>query len=261
MNNDNSTGKPLAGNNWLKIHHEAKLPERTNFAKQLAKLQPKKIVDLGCASGLWLEILNDMLPPNCEFIGIDSDPNSLKVAQTKSEQWSRKTTFLNLDIEKDAKLIPSADLTLAFNIFPYIENLDGFIKILSDREHRGVLVIRQYDGASIRFGPMETIMRQQIEFDLRTCVEKSQRFRHYDLDRTFSALKNTSYSNCEYWFELFARTTPFDKSFIPYYSETLEWTCQNISTHSEKFLRKWIAQDLNLEHKYFYEVDLVALLS
>lgn len=261
MNNDNSTGKPLASINWLKIHHEAKLPERNHFAKQLAKLHPKKIVDLGCASGLWLEILNDVLPSDCEFIGIDSDLNSLQVAQTKSKQWSRKTTFLNLDIEKDARLIPSADLTLAFNIFPYIQNLDEFIKILSDREQRGVLAIRQYDGASIRFGPMETDKRQQIEFDLRTCVERSQRFRHYDLDRTFSALKNSSYKHYDYWFELFARTTPFDKCFIPYYTETLEWTCQNISAHSEEFLRKWIAQDINLEHKYFYEVDLVALLS
>lgn len=36
--------------------------------------------------------------------------------------------FLKLDIEKEVDQIPSADLILAFNIFPYIDNLDLFIK-------------------------------------------------------------------------------------------------------------------------------------
>jgi len=70
---DNSSGKPLADANWLEIHHRAKLPERIKFAQKLATYNPKKIVDLGCASGLWLELLNQILPNDCEFIGIDSD--------------------------------------------------------------------------------------------------------------------------------------------------------------------------------------------
>ena len=163
---ENSSGKPLANSSWLENHHRAKIPERTAFAMKLAKLQPKKIVDLGCATGLWLELLNEILPVECEFIGIDSDIESLEIAISRSKTWSRKISFMQLDIEKDAASIPSADLTLAFNIFPYIKDIDKFINILATRTPQGTLAVRQYDGASIRFGPMPTAMRQKIEQDL-----------------------------------------------------------------------------------------------
>lgn len=256
---ENSTGKPLADTNWLEIHNRAKLPERTAFAKKLSTLKPNRIVDLGCASGLWLEIFNKYLPEECEFIGIDSDEESLNLAAKRSKTWKRKTSFLQLDLEKDALQIPPSDLTLAFNIFPYITDLDSFIKTLSLRVPRGALAIRQYDGASIRFGPMPTAERQKIEIDLRVAVEKSQKFRHYDLDRTFSALRSSNYTQGNYGFELFTRISPFTEDFIPYYRETLRWTCQNLSNNTAKYFHEWMNEDsLN---RYFYEVDLVALLS
>lgn len=100
ISQENSTGRPLADAKWLENHHRAKLPERTAFAKKLAKLNPKNIVDLGCATGLWLELLNDILPSDCEFIGIDSDKESLKLATERSKLWDRKVKFLHLDLEK-----------------------------------------------------------------------------------------------------------------------------------------------------------------
>lgn len=258
---ENSSGKPLANSSWLENHHRAKIPERTAFARRLAKLQPNKIVDLGCATGLWLELLNEILPEECEFIGIDSDIESLDIAISKSKNWSRKVSFMQLDIEKDASLIPNADLTLAFNIFPYIKDIDTFIHILATRIPHGALAVRQYDGASIRFGPMPTTIRQRIEQDLQIATGNSEKFRHYDLDRTFMALRNSEYTNFEYNFELFERITPFEQDFIPYYEGTLRWTCQHISDTSADFLKNWMNNDVHLLNRYFYEVDLVALLS
>ena len=258
---ENSSGKPLANSKWLENHHRAKIPERTAFAMRLAKLKPKKIVDLGCATGLWLELLNEILPTDCEFIGIDSDIDSLKIAISRSKSWSRKTSFIQLDIEKDATSIPSADLTLAFNVFPYIKNIDKFLSILKTKSPHGTLAVRQYDGASIRFGPMSTVMRQKIEQDLQIATGNSKKFRHYDLDRTFVALRNSLYTNFEYSFELFERISPFDHDFIPYYEGTLLWTCQHISDTSAEFLNNWINDNVQQTNRYFYEVDLVALLS
>ncbi len=258
---ENSSGKPLANSSWLLNHHRAKIPERTAFAKRLAKLQPKKIVDLGCATGLWLELLNEILPQDCEFIGIDSDIESLEIAISRSKSWSRKTSFMRLDIEKEVALIPNADLTLAFNIFPYINDLDTFIYSLASSKNHGILAVRQYDGASIRFGPMPTTMRQKIEQELQVATGNSKKFRHYDLDRTFTALQNSPYNNMEYNFELFERISPFDPEFIPYYNGTMLWTCQHISDTSAEFLSKWMNEDIYLKNRYFYEVDLVALLS
>ena len=77
---ENSSGKPLAAASWLAAHHQAKLPERTAFAQRLSRLNPESIVDLGCASGLWFEVLNQFLPSECEFIGIDSDDELLNLS-------------------------------------------------------------------------------------------------------------------------------------------------------------------------------------
>lgn len=258
---ENSTGKPLADATWLENHHRAKIPERTAFAQRLLNIHPKRIVDLGCATGLWLELLNSIFPDDCEFIGIDSDKASLNMAIQRSESWKRKVSFMLLNLEEDAALIPPADLTLAFNIFPYIQNLDSFINFLSSRSPRGTLAIRQYDGASIRFGPMSTSDRQLLETDLRVATESSQKFRHYDMDRTFNAIRNSKYSNIDYGFELFERTSPFSEDFVPYYIGTMEWTYQHLSERTSEKFKKWIDEDSHLSNRYFYEVDLVALLS
>lgn len=258
---ENSSGKPLANSDWLLNHHRAKLPERTAFAKKLLELHPKKIVDLGCATGLWLELLNEILPLDCEFVGIDSDSQSLEEAISKSNSWSRKTTFLQLDIEKNVSAIPSADIILAFNIFPYIKDLDIFLSSLKKQIPNGTLAVRQYDGASIRFGPMPTGIRQKIEQDLYIATGHSEKFQHYDLDRTFMSLKKSAYKNFEYNFELFERISPFGQEFIPYYEGTVNWTCQHISDTSAEFLNNWLNEDVPLQERYFYEVDLVALLS
>lgn len=258
---ENSTGKPLANASWLEKHHRAKIPERTAFAQRLVELHPKRIVDLGCATGLWLDLLNEIIPKDCEFIGIDSDNESLDIAIQRSEAWERKKTFMQLDIERDVSKIPASDLTLAFNIFPYINELDAFIEALAARTPKGVLAVRQYDGASIRFGPMPTAERQKIESDLRVATENSQKFRHYDLDRTFNSLRKSSFSKKDYQFELFERSSPFKDDFIPYYKGTLSWTQQFLSEKSAEFLKNWINEDPYMLNRYFYEVDLVALLS
>ncbi|MDR1883227.1 MAG: class I SAM-dependent methyltransferase [Prevotella sp.] len=261
VSQENSIGKPLAAASWLASHHQAKFPERTAFAKRLASLKPRSIVDLGCASGLWLETLNQFLPTECEFIGIDSDEELLNMAVQRSNFWQRKVSFLQLDLEQEAFRIPPSDLTLAFNIFPYIRNLDSFVNILSQRTPRGTLAIRQYDGASIRFGPMPTSKRQAIEIDLRVATENSQRFYHYDLDRTYSVLRHSPYQQCSYEFELFERFSPFPIDFLPYYEETLLWTYQFLSKKTADYFRTWIDADPLMQNRYFYEVDLVALLS
>ncbi|MCC8198238.1 MAG: class I SAM-dependent methyltransferase [Tannerellaceae bacterium] len=258
---ENASGKPLADPDWLAFHHQAKLPERTAFVKRLATLKPMSIVDLGCASGLWLDILNQELPTECEFIGIDSDEELLDIAIQRSNSWERKVSFLQLDLEREAFQIPPADLTLAFNIFPYIKNLDSFINALSQRIPRGTLVVRQYDGASMRFGPMPTSMRQEMEIDLRVALENSQRFHHYDLDRTFSILRRSSYQQCNCEFELFERSSPFPLDFLSYYKETLRWNSQFLSAKTAEYLRKWMDADSTMQNRYFFGVDLVAILS
>ncbi len=71
ISQENASGRPLADINWLSNHHKAKLRERTAFAMQLAQYKPNSIVDLGCASGLWLELLDKYMPSECTFTKIN----------------------------------------------------------------------------------------------------------------------------------------------------------------------------------------------
>ena len=258
----NASGKPLADEQWLENHHIAKLPERKAFIQNLLEKHPnpETVVDLGCATGLWMDLLNDSLPESCEIIGIDSDGDSLDIAKKRSETWSRTISFREMDLNTSSKDIPSADITLAFNIFSYIDDLDLLLDNLASRENKGILAVREYDGASIRFGPMSTNNRQRIERDLYISTGRSEFFKHYDMDRAFSSLRNCKYDNKEFGFELFERTTPFPKQFIPYYEEMIGWTCDHISERNSTYLHNWMS-DESIYNRYFYEVDLVAILS
>lgn len=262
-NRHNPTGKPLAAADWLEAHHRAKLPERKAFASRLASLSPTRVVDLGCATGLWLDLLNDVLPLECEFVGIDSDGESLTLAKERASEWDRPTEFLSIDLESEANSIPAADLTLAFNVFPYIDDLAEFLAVLDRRAPRGTLAVRQYDGASIRFGPMPTAARQSIEVSLRTAVETSQQFKHYDLDRVFASLAASRYELQTTEFELFARSSPFPEDFIDYYLGTLDWTIDLLSPNAAATLEAWRSDPAGLSRgsRYFFEVDLVAIVS
>ena len=256
----NPSGLPLASAGWLEAHHRAKLSERRIFAERLAVYKPSRVVDLGCGTGLWLELLNDVLEPGCEVIGVDTDEGSLAEARRRSAGWPRPVTFERLDIEAEPERVPAADMTLAFNIFPYLKAPAELLSIIADR--RGTLAVRQYDGAALRFGPMEPRRRDLIESSLRASVGSSSQFRHYDLDRAFELLAKSSFKRKELGFELFSRTAPFPEEFLAYYEGTLNWTLDLLSEAAADALTTWLDQPSNGgAARYFFEVDLTAILS
>lgn len=258
---NNATGKPLADSDWLQAHHLAKLPERTAFVRKLAELQPTSVLDLGCATGLWLELCNESFSEECTFIGVDSDEYALEIAEEKCADWNRPVRFIQADIEKDRDALPTADLILAFNVCPYISDLDAFFHGILEKSPNGKLAVRQYDGASIRFGPMNTADRQAMESSLRIAAESSQQFNHYDLDRCSNTLRNLKGKSSDLSFELFARFDPFPQEFIPYYQQTIEWTRSLLPKLEADKLQQWALSSEKDGNRYFFEVDLVAILS
>jgi SAM-dependent methyltransferase len=218
---------------------------------------------LGCATGLWLEIFHELLPDTCEFIGLDTDPDALALARQRAASWKRQVSFEECDFELDAASIPAADLTLAFNVFSYIEDLPLFLDKLASRLPRGNVAIRQYDGAGLRFGPMDTATRQSIEAALRAAVEPSVQFRHYDMDRVYSAIAHSSFTQRAVAFETFARASPFPDDFLEYYRGTMKWTLQHLSIDAAELLKCWLSDESDdfEPPRYFLEVDLTAVLS
>lgn len=255
------SGRPLASPDWLLTHHRAKLGERTAFVKMLTALHPLRVIDLGCGTGLWLDLMDRFLPPSCEFIGIDSDPEALAIAEAAALGWNRVARFECLDVETEASSISSADLTLLFNVMPYLANPASLLARLRNRDVPGALAIRQYDGAAIRFGPMDTEVRALIDSSLRAATSSSDQFRHYDMDRVFD-LACTWGSEHRIEFECFERTTPFEPQFAKYVGETILWMIGLVSDEAAEHLRTW--RDLAMEGgapSYWFEVEMSTVLS
>lgn len=257
----NSTGRPLTSSAWLAAHHRAKLPERRAFSHRLARLRPTRVLDLGCATGLWLDVLDEVLPSGCEFIGIDDDAEALAEAQARAARWSRPATFEQVDLEIAAADLPEADLTLVFNLAAYLHGLDDLFEVLASRP--GHVAVRQYDGAALRFGPIDSEDRAIIDESLRTAVLRSGQFRHYGLDRMYAAVERAPFRMRDISFELFARTSPFPPEFADYYAGMLDWTLDYLSEAAAERLRAWWnARRANPGlPTYFVEFDLTAVVS
>ncbi|MBV2183026.1 MAG: class I SAM-dependent methyltransferase [Rhizobium sp.] len=262
----NESGRPLASDTWLEAHHRAKRPEREAFAKLIAQRNPRRIVDLGCGPALWLELLAGILPTDCELYGLDSDESALQLARSRSREWPQRAVFEQLDFETRPCVLPEADIFLAFNIFPYVSNPDAFLKaVRSKLRPGGCLVVRQYDGALLRMGPMRDEDRQLIDLSLMTSVLGSGQFKHYDLDRVFESIATSDYVSKSIDFEVFRRVAPYPPEFREYFLNMIGWTHGYISEEAKTRLKRWLevrghgTQDSR--PSYFMEVDLVAWLS
>jgi SAM-dependent methyltransferase len=256
----NPTGRPLASADWLDAHHRAKLVERRRFAEMLASYRPRTVVDLGCGTGLWLELLDEVLPAECELVGVDTDVVALKVAEERSRNWRQRARFEQVDFDAEPEAIPAGDMILAFNIFPYVADPARLLKTVAGRG--GALAVRQYDGAALRFGPMEGRLRALIENSLRASVSSSQQFRHYDMDRVFAFLASSPFSRRRVEFELFARVTPYPEEFLAYYEGMMRWTMELLSEDAAEALQGWLTDPVfESAERYFFEVDLTAVVS
>ena len=261
----NESGSPLSSTAWLQAHHRAKLTERRLFAQSILDCQPKRIVDLGCGPGLWLELLNELAPADCEFFGIDNNLAAIEEARRRAENWSRPTRFLNLDLDENIGGLPNADTFLAFNLFPYLREPAKVINAIKAKTlASGRLIVRQYDGALLRFGPEDQRRRGRMETSLQTSVLGSEEFRHYDLDSIFEILEASQFAKKELAFELFQRISPYPPEFNQYLTNMLAWIAAHTAPDVSSELTKWLAETSSANRiapSYFLEVDLVGWLS
>jgi SAM-dependent methyltransferase len=258
----NSSGHALSSPEWLEAHHRAKLPERIRFAQRLVKYRPRRVVDLGCATGLWLDLLDKALPPECELVGVDSDPQSLAIAKDRARTWSRQSEFVLCDITADARQIPASDLALAFNVFAYLPSVSRLLEQLDHDRKLGRLIIRQYDGATMRLGPMPNDDRFAIDASLQASLDASSEFSHYDMDRIYCAVANSALDIESIEFELTQRHTPFPVEFDEYFRGTVDWMLEHLSDDGRSRLARVMARSPTTQRGfYFTQVDIVAVLS
>jgi SAM-dependent methyltransferase len=247
----------------LEAHHEAKLPERRVFAESLARYEPSRIVDIGCGTGLWLDLLDGVIPQTCEFVGIDSDPESLSTAQGRAARWSRPSAFLLADVEADPGVIPPGDLVLAFNILPYLPGARELVRGLCAQGKLRRLVLRQYDGGTIRLGPIAAEDRFIIDGALQAAMGPSNEFGHYEMDNAFTLIRETGLQPERVEFELTQRTAPFPAGFKRFFEATIDWMDSLLSEDAHARLKRNVGawQTSQAAGAYFAQVDLIAVLS
>lgn len=257
----NATGRTLSSPEWLEVHHVAKLPERTQFAQTLACTRPRTILDLGCGTGLWLDLLNEYLPQDCELIGIDSDERSLDFARNRARRWDRRSRFFTCDLASDFDQLPRADMVLAFNVFPYLADPARVVDRLLARTGASRLIIRQYDGAMIRIGPMPSNDRFVVDAALRAALQGNAEFDHYPLDRIYEVIRQLGFSIERLDFEMTQRHAPFPPEFKPYFEGTVGWIRDHLSDHARTRLDLALTRGRTDGSLYFLASDLIAVLS
>lgn len=260
----NSAGRPLSDTRWLRVHHAAKEQERTAFAERLAEHEPKRIVDLGCGAGSWLSTLHRVMPHDCEFVGIDVDGDALARVHEMSLSWNRKVRTIHGDFITQPDLIPAADLILLFNMISFASEPGILLSDIRRRAPSALLALRQYDGSTIRFGPMPEFQRSAIDSSLRASLQVNPQFDHYPLDKTVAAIAASDFANVHFEFELYSRFPPFSQAEAAYYESTLDWIYEHLSGPLQRELAVWrLSQDTVSANSptYICEVDLVALLS
>jgi SAM-dependent methyltransferase len=255
----NRTGKTLSSPEWLEAHHRAKLPERSRFAQSLARYRPTRLVDLGCGTGLWLDLLDKHLPSTCEFVGVDGDATSLELASERARAWTRRAEFVLCDIAAEPHRIPRADLMLAFNLFPYLPDVASLLSQLYDDRTAERIVVRQWDGDTMRIGPMSTEDRFAIDSSMRAALEGSASFDHYGIDRTYELLRGAGFEIERLDFDFMQRHAPFPTSFEDYFRGTLAWMREHLSDDARQRLNR--ALDEADGSLYFAQVELVAVVS
>lgn len=260
-NQRNKSGIQLSSSRWLEEHHNAKRKLRVDFAKKLVEFNPSSIVDIGCGTGLWLSIFNDILPNDCKFIGVDLDETSLNEAKKRAENWERECEWINLDINKNPDKIPSADLALVFNFSSYIENLEVFFSNISSKRGFKKIALRQFAGDEIKFGPLTINEQTSISLSLKDSIGKSQQIRYFDMDRLIKLASKSGREIAFREFELFQEFSPFNNTAWPYIRGTVEWTSERMPKDEKKLVNEWLDKAIAQEESlYFYSLDWTALL-
>lgn len=108
---------------------------------------------------------------------------------------------------------------------------------------------------------MSSDNRNYMDDSLYTAVSDSEQFKHYDMDRVYTAITNSNFVNKNLYFEIFQKHSPFAEDFNNYFKATVKWTANYLNSEETKELNKWYTKFDNQPGYYFLENYLVSLLS
>lgn len=134
--------------NWLRIHHQAKMPEREHMISDLGIKPNSRIVDIGCGVGNFTALLAKHAINYRIIIGMDISHQHLLSAITEAQEYAFKNNvfFVQGDIHSLPFAKESYDLVWCANTLQYSPTPQKTLSCLQDLLVRGgILAVKDED--------------------------------------------------------------------------------------------------------------------
>ena len=106
--------------------------------KKKTTLSEKKIIDIGCANGEFLDYFISKYPKNI-YVGVDISPSFLKIA--KKNKKLKDVKFIKNNF-KNIKIKPTFDIAICMGVSHSIKNINELInKLSSFVKKKGIVII------------------------------------------------------------------------------------------------------------------------
>ncbi len=124
--------------------------KRLDFvATLISRLQPSRVLDVGCGTGANLTALLAGRFPGIEFLGLDNDPASIAYAQRQNAHRNARYALAG-----DAGAAGTFDLVIASEVIEHVEAPDAFLDMLRTRVSSGGKVVLTLPNG---YGPFELV--------------------------------------------------------------------------------------------------------
>jgi SAM-dependent methyltransferase len=148
---NSAAGQVLSESGWLDTHFEACRPEYESMLHAAGLRQGWRVLDAGCGSGSFLRLIEDIVGPDGEAVGVDIERGNLEASAR------RGCESLALAGASDLPFATAAfDAVWCANLLQYFDDASAAAVLTELRRvvrPGGLVAIKDVDMTGLRFGP------------------------------------------------------------------------------------------------------------
>lgn len=242
----NKSGEAYSGAEWLYNHFSIKSRGRFKYINSLPISSKDRILDIGCANGMWTSLFAEIISHKGRVLGIDKDPKSVLEASNKfkKEYLKGRLSFEVLDIEK-SNIPEGYNVISMFNSLSYIRDPSRLLQYLSNylRKENGLLIIKDSALCSDFYWPISSIVDIQSRKALRNINNK--RIGNYDPNlglKVRRMLEQCNFDIIDTRTNTYSFSYPFDYNEIQYINANMQMILELIGGRHSEFqeLIDWV---------------------
>ncbi len=228
---------------WLRAHHVVKEASRRRLIGHLTVNGQSRVLDLGCGPGLWFPYFVDHLDLTGCLVGLDRTIESLREARTKEELNDNVNVFV---VVGDALHLPfisnQFDIVLCTNVVEQVSEPRFLIReALRVLRPDGRIVLREFDGATILYHPLDPSLQARIQLVLAQSASESRLGLNYLGGRTLPGLvQQAGFAVEERTSEGTLLVSPLTRDELRFVSGIAQWQLTaSIGSISAEDVKRW----------------------